>query len=437
MSTGGLQQLVAYGAQDLYLTYAPTLTFFKVEYERHTHFAMSDIRQTFQGSADLGRESDVVLTRSGDLVTRLTLEVTLPALCDDDAATYFDIPEVLAPNVDKVRLGYTNSVANAIVREVELQIGGQKIDKQYGEFWHMVSEIALPRSKWNAYRELTGTVYTREELYARAEHEQTVSAPHWFFFNNNTGLALPLIALQYHEVRLQYTFRPIDQLIIANFCPQCPTLKCKPQCVAIELWAEYVFLDSVERRMFAQFPHEMLIETTQRFDSAQVSGRNQLNFQHPTKALFFAIYREDRKNANDWFNVGPRSYKDELDHHVGSAAPFLKSANMQINGQDRWTDRRAIHWGIEEYFYRTRGAPEGDWYMMAFAIRPLEYQPSGTINFSRIDQAYLTYRLNSPYDDGQSCTINGCSVRLGLVIYTIQYNVLRVTNGMAGLAFAS
>ena len=115
-------QLVAYGAQDVYLTGNPQITFFKVVYRRHTNFACEAIEQTFNGTPSLGGKATVPITRNGDLVTKMWLHTTATA----SGAVVTD-------------LGYN------MIKSVELQIGGTKIDKHYGKWmyvWHKLTSTA-------------------------------------------------------------------------------------------------------------------------------------------------------------------------------------------------------------------------------------------------------------------------------------------------------
>jgi len=179
---GGLMQLVAYGAQDVYLTGDPQITFFKVVYRRHTNFALESIEQTFTGSTDLGKSVSCVISRNGDLVSGVHLQVVLPRLVDDDHC-------------------YCPGVGHALIQSAEIEIGGQKIDKHYGEWLDIWDELTQSSEKADGYNAMVG-----KELTPHTGGEY-LYIPLQFWFNRNPGLALPLIALQYHEVRFAIKFR--------------------------------------------------------------------------------------------------------------------------------------------------------------------------------------------------------------------------------------
>ena len=207
---GGLMQLVAYGAQDVYLTGNPKVTFFQAVYKKHTNFAMENIEQTVNGTAAKDGRVSVTIARNGDLVGEMYLELT-PAL----TATGQDMPYL----------------AERAVKDIELTIGGQRIDKHYQRWWRLYSELYLDEAKKVNWGKMTSKPV--------ATSTNKVFLPLIFFFNRNPGLFLPLIALQYHEVRLDIDLSSEYDLF-----------------TGLKVWANYVFLDTEERRRFAQKGHE-------------------------------------------------------------------------------------------------------------------------------------------------------------------------------------
>ena len=244
-------QLVAYGAQDIYLTGNPQITFFKVVYRRHTNFAMEAIAQTFNGTIGDGTRQSVTISRNGDLVGRMYLQATEGAHVQDNAG---------ALQIDTV----------------ELEIGGQRIDKHSGFWMEAWSELTEPNPA-GAIGECAGALGTRGTLFqhmsgmggsAGTTDTPVVYVPLQFWFCRNPGLALPLIALQYHEVKLNITWNSASA--------SAPT--------ACELFVDYIYLDTDERRRFAQVSHEYLIEQVQE-QSLAATATNDLNFNHPVKEL--------------------------------------------------------------------------------------------------------------------------------------------------------
>lgn len=262
-------QLVAYGAQDVYLTGNPQITFFKVVYRRHTNFSVEVIELPLNSSPDFGRKTTVTVTRNGDLVTKMYIKVTLASLTQTTNWAY--VP----------RLGH------ALINYVDVEIGGSRIDRQYGTWLDIWYDLSHPFGQESGYNAMIGNVPAMTGM-ALSHPEYTVYVPLQFWFNRNNGLALPLIALQYHEVRINMEFNNANTLVSYNTTGSTAA----PAIVMSDasLLIDYVFLDSEERRRFAQVGHEYLIEQLQ-FTNAEtasdVNSRYRLNFNHPTKELIW------------------------------------------------------------------------------------------------------------------------------------------------------
>jgi hypothetical protein len=380
---GGLMQLVAYGAQDVYLTGNPQITFFKVVYRRHTNFACEAIEQTFNGTPTFGSKATVQITRNGDLVTKMWLHTTLTASA---TATLRKWP------------GY------ALINSVELQIGGTKIDKHYGQWMAIWADLTVTDSKLVAHDALVGT----EDKEVNGSDEE-IFVPLQFFCCRNDGLALPLIALQYHDVRLEFDFA--DQAAVQSGGNNNLSM------TNTSLLVNYVYLDSEERKRFAQASHEYLIEQLQ-FTGAEsgiaasATKKFRLNFNHPVKELVWV-----QKDITDIANVN----YEELDENTPIA-----SALLQLNGHDRFSAQNEKFFSkLQPYTHHT-ASPSNGVNVYSFALNPEEHQPSGTCNFSRIDNATLTIT------NGTTTTENG-----SVFIYGVNYNVLRIMSGMGGVAYSN
>jgi len=362
-------QLVAYGAQDVYLTGNPQITFFKVVYRRHTNFACEAIEQTFNGTPTLGGKATVPITRNGDLVTKMWLKTTLTG------------------DADGTDVGYN------IIKSVELQIGGTKIDKHYGRWMHIWSQLTRSsglKDSHDAMINVTGA--------------KTIFVPLQFFCCRNDGLALPLIALQYHDVRLEFEFESADNVSTSGTAVALGT--------NTTLLVNYIYLDSEERKRFAQASHEYLIEQLQftgvESISATGSEKIRLNFNHPVKELVWAA----ENTATSFGN-----FTD------GSSANPMSDALLQLNGHDRFAKQDGKFFNyVQPHTHHTK-TPSAGINVYSFALNPEEHQPSGTCNFSRIDNATLSLTTKSA----------GTS----LYVYGINYNVLRVMSGMGGVAYSN
>jgi hypothetical protein len=429
---GGLMQLVAYGAQDIYLTGNPQITFFKVVYRRHTNFSMEAIEQTLNGNVTAGGSTVTsTISRNGDLVGRLWLDVGIDRSVLFDSDTYAN---------------WTNNTGHAFVKECEIEIGGQRIDRHYSQWLDVWNELSdHDESEWiglnkhaakNAYLKSgsaanSGTAITR--LYV----------PLQFWFCRNPGLALPLIALQYHEVKVKLVTRSCAGLVNGSKRVTAPTTD--PN---VKLWADYIYLDTDERRRFAQVSHEYLIEQLQR-EQGTMSTSQKLNFNHPVKELIWTVQATNAategadsgsdmdatKNVplyapmlyekNDYFNysVGLTT-STEIINGATSSEGFI-DVKLQLNGHDRFAKRNASYFRTCQPIQAGHKVPSKHIYCYSFALKPEEHQPSGTCNFSRIDNAKMIFNAVTGLDD------------LTLTVWAVNYNVLRIMSGMGGLAYSN
>jgi hypothetical protein len=305
MTGGGLLQLVAYGAQDIYLTGNPQITFFKVSYRRHTNFSMESIEQTFNGTADFGKRVTCTISRNGDLIYRVYLQVTLPA--------------VQVPN-SSAAFRWINYIGLFLIKSVELEIGGQRIDKHYGDWLNIWNELTQPPGKQVGFDNMVGNTVALTGAGLNSTEATTLYVPLQFWFCRNQGLALPLIALQYHEVKINLEFRNKNECYVASeTATNCGSIGglsgfCVPSLEGASLYVDYIYLDTDERRRFAQSSHEYLIEQLQFTGDENITAVAQkirLNFNHPVKELVWVIQRDavTAPNVNQWNN-----YTDDFDN---------------------------------------------------------------------------------------------------------------------------
>ena len=397
---GGLMQLVAYGAQDIYLTGNPQITFFKVVYRRHTNFSMESIRQTFSGTVGFGNDVTATISRNGDLVYRMYLQVGGTTTVS------------------------TNNPGSAWIKSVELEIGGQNIDKHSGIWMETWAELTEPNDAGitgsNGRNERQPLVHlTKFQLMSGmgGVNGNGTAAGMWtvplrFWFCRNPGLALPLIALQYHEVKVI-----LDHTIQTHF-----TASGSGTGSTNKLWCDYIYLDTDERRRFAQVSHEYLIEQVQE-QTLSTNVSNDLNFNHPVKELIWTAHGG---------TVGAAEWTTPLITRAANKSD--KTWQLKLNGHDRFAARPG------SYFSRTQiweahsgyggltphatgvGRASDAISVYSFALKPEEHQPSGTCNFSRIDNAQL---------------VSEVAVAANTVCFAVNYNVLRIMSGMGGLAYSN
>ena len=442
---GGLLQLVAYGAQDVYLTGNPQITFFKVTYKRHSNFAIEAIEQTFNGNPTFGSRVTCQLTRNGDLINRVYLRAKFT---NDNAenTTNGDTK----PNNGVALVPYFGL---KLLKTIELEIGGQRIDKHYAEWLYIWNELSLPAGKRDGYYLMVGGDRYNHSIYLGAKQSYYVNVPIEFWFCRNVGLALPLIALQYHEVKINIEFEERANLVdtTANFS-NCAFNMINKLGVDIEsslfdnseligdtakislsdvsLWVDYIFLDTDERRRFAQLTHEYLIEQLQFTGSDTITaGSNsmksiRMNFNHPCKELVWYIKpNKDTSSTKNlyWTNFSSRNADNET--YIGNNP--TENAKIQLNGNDRFAERDGNYFSLVQPYQHHENTPDvfhKGINVYSFAIKPEEQQPSGTLNMSRIDTAILSI---------------SSSVAGNIYIYTTNYNVLRILSGMGGLAYSN
>jgi hypothetical protein len=436
---GGLMQLVAYGAQDIYLTGNPQITFFKVVYRRHTNFAVESIEQTFNGTADFGKRVTATISRNGDLIQQMYLEIVLPVV-------------VVTGGTPAT---WTYGIGNALVKQAEIEIGGQLIDRQYGDWMNIWTELTTPEGKRDGYDDMVGnklTSSTEQQGGLSSADKTRIYVPFQFWFNRNPGLALPLIALQYHEVKLNLELRPgLD--LVQNTTGNPTTV---PSLTSCKLYVDYVYLDTDERRRFAQVSHEYLIEQVQFTGSQSIKSSTPsvnvtLNFNHPVKELIWAHTTTEHVTSGTT-GAGAGTYGNMWFNYSGSNASGIDSfttALLQLNGHDRFSVRPSSYFRkVQNYEHHTRCPRVGGdiatsdvkelslrqfIYSYSFALSPEEHQPSGTCNFSRIDNAVM--QMNYGIDSGTAAS--AVTAAMNLNIYAVNYNVLRIMSGMGGLAYSN
>ena len=345
---GGLLQLVAYGAQDAYITGNPHITFWKVLYKRHTNFAMEAFRVNFTGAPQYGQRVVAVINRNADLMYKTYLEVQLP-----DTFSAADGAGVKWTAAYERRLGYQ------LLKKIEVEIGGQIIDTHYGEWLFLWENLTSNFDNSVKLDSMTGGYLggTETSAVSCGGRPAVLYIPLQFWFCRNPGLALPLIALQYHEVRINVTLNPATDLVsgTAGTAGSVSTAASKlPQLKDMSLYVDYVYLDVDERRRFAQQSHEYLIDQLQ-FGLQQTlttsSARIDLTLNHPVKELVW-VFQDARKT-----DCG-----SDLTKNMGFTQPFsyddiVNRARLQINGQDRFDERYGDYfWKVQPYQHHTGGA---------------------------------------------------------------------------------
>jgi hypothetical protein len=584
-------QLVAYGAQDVYLTGNPQITFFKVVYRRHTNFAVEPIQQVWNGSAEFGRTVTATLNRNGDLITNMYSVVELSGGSGEGWGL---------GNADgtdsNVSWAYVRRLGYAMIAETKVEIGGSKIDEQYGDWLNIWYELSHKVGQERGHAVMIGDSPAATG-FSVVKDGTYLYIPLIYWFNRFNGLALPLIALQYHDVRVTIQYAPLARCVnfncISSNAPSAADLAITM--VDNYLLIDYVYLDSEERKRFAQASHEYLIEQLQFTGSETLASNNKyrLNFNHPSKYLIWVAHLDPYANANDWLaysasgdwsaaletaakliflatreNLGAiennngftyyvvtdvsggaaatvdltgtsyletlaskvdgqlifdgeqygkgfeatdlqypatldnvlitrnelnivdlsiqlnyliedaalietaswgggvepelflyNGYADNFTVNVQNAFNYglwldgtvnpVGSAKLQLNGHDRFQERDGNYFNYVQPYQHFSNTPADGINVYSFALKPEDHQPSGTCNFSRIDNATLNVSLvgnnsvpayTNTYGEGNYSPVSEIVVAGGsstMNIYTVNYNVLRVMSGMAGTAYSN
>jgi hypothetical protein len=481
---GALMQLVAYGAQDVYLTGNPQITFFKLVYRRHTNFAMESIQQTFNGNATFGNRVTCTVSRNGDLIGSTVLEALLPAISASN---------------ENSGVRWCDNVGQALVSSVEVEIGGQRIDRQSGMWMNIWNELTCPAGKRSGYNAMVGqqnaeavqmggrnnpgssgpatsSNYSMQasnrcqlQTLKNSHSPYRVYVPLQFWFCNNPGLALPLIALQYHEVKVSVNFRPLEELTMnaqvavqgdagadgewgEDASSEMPPTYSSWGPVQrglggsstsglgdCQLWVDYFYLDTDERRRFAQVAHEYLIKQVQDQNESIGTGPShklKLTFNHPCTELVWVTQSAASMHQNEWFDYSVRSDDagafTSSGQHVGDGSNPTLTAQVTLNGHDRMAKRQGTYFDtVQPYQFHTNTPSGAGINVYSFSLKPEDYQPSGSCNFSRIDNANLQLNLNNPPSQ------NGGASAPSITIFAVNYNILRIMSGMGGLAYSN
>jgi hypothetical protein len=401
---GALLELVAVGKQDTHLIGNPQFSYFKAVYRRHTNFSIESVGQYFQESLEFGKKATCIIRRKGDLLSQMVLEIELPAL--------------------ESGVSWINGIGHHLIKSVDLEIGGELVDRQYGEYLDIYSELNMPAEKRDGYYSMVG----KNKSYSKTTQEGTLKLyiPLRFWFCKDISYALPLVAMQISEVRVIIDARPFSECWYSG-----TSMGTTPSSKTITnsiLYCDYIYLDSHERKKVAAAKeHKYLIEQVQIYDGNPVPANSSIalvdfHFNHPVKELIWVYQPDGVSTTNDWGNYSMTLDNDQV---FTTKAEPIQNVEMKLNGTDRFDKRSASYFRlVQPYQYHT-AISDKYIYCYSFSLKPEEYQPSGTINFSKIDSSTLHLEMSSSILAGQ------------IKIYAINYNILKITGGMTGLMYSS
>jgi hypothetical protein len=401
---GGLIQLIAIGIQDINLIGNPEITFFKSVYKKYSNFAIESSSQPIDGRTDFGQTIEITIERKGDLIKDIICGITLPVL----PAGYY----------------WTNGIGNVLLKQVDLEIGGQLIDRHYSEWLDIWSQLTTSEGKIGSYNAMVGNFNSISSLQNNATTPFKLHVPLFFWFNKDWGTVLPLIALQYHEVKIRIYLRDF------NSCYRNDTTNTFLTGYAItefNVWVDYIYLDMDERREIASKSHEFLIEQLQ-FAGDEFIAKSQntiskrLEFNHPVKELYWI------HTPNDYLQKNLITGNQQLNYTLPTDTETFSYGLVQLNGIDRFQKRNSRYFRlVQNYQYHSRYTAK-NMYVYSFGIYPEKLQPSGSCNMSKITNT----NLYLDYSD-----INHSNNDMILKVFGMNYNVLRIMSGMGGLQYTN
>ena len=410
MSTGAVIQLVSCGTQDLYLTGNPQITHFKSVTRRHTNFSMETVENYFNGKLSPGQKIQCKIQRIGDLIHQMYIKIDLPKLQETQGK-------------NNIYTSWVNAIGYVIIDYVEIQIGDRVIDKQYGQWMNIWSELITQTSKKDALYSMIG----KHDFFTSTTQNGPLqlSIPLQFWFCNNIGSSLPLVAIQYQDVRINIQLKNFSSLWVSNDMESASMILDNDLTFEqITLLVDYIFLDEEERKYFAQNKHYYLIEqiqeSTQSIDITRSENNIELPFNHPVKELIWVIQTDEVKNNNQWTN-----YSNNIINLFEEQGPPMIEAVIRFNGVERFEKR------TEEYFRLTlpwkyhTSVSNNYIYLYSFAFDPEKLQPTGTANFSRLDSPTLHLKTSNNLKKSD------------ITVYAINYNILRIISGVSGVLFAN
>jgi len=436
-NSGGLLQLVATGRQDIYLSGNPQTTFFKQVYRRYTNFSMETQRIALDTATEFGKLISTTIPRNGDLLSQLYLEINLPAITPEGPVTNTTncgVTTIPPTNYAATppAVSYVNGIGYAMIDYISIWIGQQEIDRQYGEFLYLWTQLTTPGSKQQGVQQMIGqqSVYTESSQSGPLQ----LFVPLYFWFCKNPGLALPLLALQATPIKLYIRLKNGQDMIFSNALEQSiindgswvAPIASPPVITDMTLWGDYIYLDVEERRRFVSSKHEYLIEQVQQQKRYSIpQNTTQVNvpltFNHPIKEMIWVVNQDRMLASHEYFNYGSRLL---LQGGIPNL-DLISTALLQLDGYDRFEVQPATYFRLMVPWQRHTAIPNDFIYVYSFSLAPEAAQPQGSMNASRIDNIVLQLKMNTQV----------ASVPAGVTVYAINYNVLRVVAGLGGVLF--
>jgi hypothetical protein len=409
MGTGNLQ-IISRGAEDVYLTGNPQFTYFKTAYKKHTMFSIQKMEVSDSTNVSFGQTIRYRINKNGDLLKGVFLELKIKGLKQDQGGASY--------------VGYTNSFFTSLIDYVEIEINGDRIDRLDGEYIDMYNELFLNEGKRVGHDSMIGKYENTSAIQFNAlNDEYTYYLPLPFWFGEDIGNALPLIALQYSDITISVKLREAREVVKSDV--ELTSVLDKEggvlQIDTLRLYGDYINLDTEERKLFAENTHSYLIrqhQTNKEMIEANVNIKKvELSFQHPIRYILWAVRKKvdvNTQTGNEWVN-----------YSQASGLNPVSSASIRINGIEHVESSDGDYYVKVVPYSHFKNMPRKFVHSYSFALDPTDWKPSGHFNFSKVDKKQLLLRLRETSDEQE------------VLVYSENYNLMRIKSGLAGLAFTN
>jgi hypothetical protein len=398
LGRGALVQLVSFGSEDLILTGEPQITFYKNLYKRHTDFAIESIPILFTDIPSFNTTNTIVIRRQGDLISKLYLELTLP----------YDI--------NLVDSYWTNRVGFNLLNRIELYIGKKLIDRLYGIWMHIWTELTHNYDMKELINKMVGNMRNdgfSNGLPCNVPHKLIIPLP--FFFCKHIGLALPLNAIRNNQdITLKFFFEKKENCIQTGTMPSGDISN-------VVLWGDYIFLETPENRLYLQKDLEYLIDVNQHLErNLVVTGTKsiRLPFNLPCKELQWVVYN-NKRTGDKFTDFTNSNYNSNFNSNSNS---MVQNVQFKFNTKDVFSSgaRNNIYFNYVQPYQHLQSYPDIGINTYSFCLYPNDLEPSGIINFRNLKTAVMNI---TTYENGY------------IHIFASSYNILKIKNGNVDLVY--
>lgn len=427
-------QLLYTGLQDMFLTTDPEITFFKTVYKRHTNFSIDTIREHFDGDVDFDKTIRCKLSKYGDLLHKICVYVELskfhfqPTLnkCNNCRCT---CNKCIQMKYDDIIYGWANAIGHVLLETIDISIGGNIIDRHYGEWLEIWTELNQSQEKKYGYYEMIGKVDMHSYSVDTFTDKMSLYIPLNFWFCRKIGLSLPVMNIIYQDVEIIIKLAPLKKCYVTNK-KNAPIPKAE---IYAELITDYIFLSLDERQRFYNESHVYLIDqlqlNTNNVDVNKLDIRIDLCFNNPVKDLVWLVQRQDVIGPPDGVWPDDGSYPKGNDHFNFTPVRIPRHnrresfhrAKLQLSGIDRTAVWPASHFRLLRPYYYNNRVPSNNIYVYPFGLPSTDDNPSGSCNMC--SDAKLCFRMNK------------ISHQTSIRIYATTYQILLLSGGMVSTMF--